>query len=343
MSPRSQATAREPFEEMLDAVARQLGGEARQTPFTASKEFENRARQVIADQWKGHDIDVDFAPHPHIFPDIALGEFGIEVKFTANDTWRSVANSVFESTRAPDVRHIYVLFGKMGGEPDVRWGRYDECVMHVRTSHVPRFEVELYPEQSLFEKMGTTYAEFSQAPFHEKMRYIREYARGRLKPGERLWWLEDQPEELHSLPLEVRLYTRLPQEDKRRLRAEAAMLCPQVVKPSRAKRKYDDAVMYVLTYHGVLCPQARDLFSAGSVAMRADQTRGGNYVERALKDIEVEMIEAAARLDDALFVEYWGESVPPEQRIGRWLAKADSLAKGWTPSASLFQGRTRRA
>lgn len=31
--------------------------------------------------------------------------------------------------------------------------------------------------------------------------------------------------------------------------------------------------------------------------------------------------KAAHDLDDALFVEYWGENVPPNKRIGRWVEK----------------------
>ena len=53
--------------------------------------------------------------------------------------------------------------------------------------------------------------------------------------------------------------------------------------------------------------------------------------------IEEEMKKAALTMDDALFVEYWGESVPPELRIKRWLEKADQLATEWTPSKSLFR------
>jgi hypothetical protein len=30
-----------------------------------------------------------------------------------------------------------------GGKPEVRWGDYEKSVVHVRTSHLPRFEVEL--------------------------------------------------------------------------------------------------------------------------------------------------------------------------------------------------------
>ena len=49
------------------------------------------------------------------------------------------------------------------------------------------------------------------------------------------------------------------------------------------------------------------------------------------------MREAAQTMDDALFVEYWGESVLPEERIERWLQKADEAADGWKPSATLFK------
>ena len=95
--------------------------------------------------------------------------------------------------------------------------------------------------------------------------------------------------------------------------------------------------MYILTYHGVLCPQARDLFSAGSVALRSDERRGGNYLLRALKDIESEMRVAAAHLEPALFEEYWGVATPPKRRIAEWLQRADKFAKDWKPSKHLFR------
>lgn len=325
------------FENILDALCKSLTDQCRKSGiFESASSFENRAREILSELLEAHKIPVDFSPKPQIFPDIVLGSFGIEVKFTTNDTWRSIANSIFEGTRDEAVEQIYVLFGKMGGKPEARWGKYEECVMHVRTSHVPRFEVEMLARGSLFAKMGITYAAFSKLPIEARMKYVRDYARGRLKEGERLWWLEDAPGQAHTLPLQVRLYMALPQEEKRKLRAEAALLCPQIVKPSRSKNKYTDPAMYLLTYHGVLCPQARDLFSAGSVALRSDSTRGGVYIARALKDIEQEMITAARILPDALFVEYWGKSAPRNQRISEWLKRADSLAQDWKPSKTLF-------
>jgi hypothetical protein len=63
---------------------------------------------------------------------------------------------------------------------------------------------------------------------------------------------------------------------------------------------------------------------------------GGNYLLRALRNIQDEMIRAAMELDDELFQEYWGESVKPEDRIREWLKRADQYAKKWVPSKELF-------
>lgn len=332
----------ENFEKILDKCCAQLTEEARSTGFKTSSQFENRVREVLADITRDDPyFEIDFNPHPQAFPDIAMGEFGVEVKFTLNDTWRSIANSVLETQRIDEVKHIYVVFGKMGGTPEVRWREYEQSVIHVRTSHVPRFEVEIPSErhavkEPLFEQMGIHYDDFRKLDMQDKMKYIRAYAR-KIHPDGRLWWVEEKEDsDEHTTPIQARLYTNLSTEEKTRLRAEAAILCPSIVKSGRSRNKYDDMVLYLLTYHGVLCHQARDLFSAGSVANPKNDDEGGIYIERALKLIENEMREAALTMSDALFVEYWGESVPPEQRICRWLEKADALATGWIPSQSLF-------
>jgi hypothetical protein len=41
-------------------------------------------------------------------------------------------------------------------------------------------------------------------------------------------------------------------------------------------------------------------------------------------------------MEDALFVEYWKESVPPSKRIKCWLELADQNATDWKPSEVLF-------
>lgn len=167
------------------------------------------------------------------------------------------------------------------------------------------------------------------------MGFVRQYARSRLREGEQLWWLEDINEQAHSLPIAVRFFRHLEATEKRRLRAEATLLCPEIVRGGRVAGKYDRAGLYFLLHYGVFASHLRDLFTAGSVGARGGQT-GHKYLPAATKDIEEEIKVAAQNLDDALFQEYWGESCPPEERIQKWIRHADRLADDWRPSEVLF-------
>ena len=150
-------------------------------------------------------------------------------------------------------------------------------------------------------------------------------------------WLEDSDSPNHLLPLPASLYMRLDQNKKRRFRAEAALLCPKICSPSRTKGRYIDAALHLRAQHGVFCPQVRELFSAGSVALRSEPERGGNYLLRALEDIDALMISAALKLDSSLFIEYRGEGRLPRQRIAHGLVLADRHAKDWIPSECLIR------
>lgn len=48
------------------------------------------------------------------FPDIVAAKyFGVEVKSTKEDKWTLIGGSVAEGTRVEDVKHIFLLFGKL--------------------------------------------------------------------------------------------------------------------------------------------------------------------------------------------------------------------------------------
>lgn len=326
------------FESLLEQCCDILTEEATTNGFRTPKEFENRVRRILDEI---SSFDIDYTSPAQAFPDIALGEYGVEVKFTKNDTWRCVANSILESQRVETVKHIYIVFCKMGGIPSTRWGKWEDSVIHLRTSHVPRFEIELLrksegeiPKVPLFKQMGISYDDFRRLDICGEMRYVRTYAH-KLHPNEHLWWVEENNDEIHTTGL-ARLFTSLESEEKKRYRAEAALLCPEIVRTGHSRKKYDRIVIFLLTYYGIVCHQARDLFSAGSVGNPRNMSGIDNYIENALKLLQPEMRNAALRLDDRLFVEYWGESCLPEKRITRWLELADEAAVGWKPSESLF-------
>ena len=324
------------FEKVLSRAADLLTDNLRKSDFYHGPEpFKQGVLAMLNAAAKGSDLRVEFTFHPNAFPDIKANGFGVEAKYTKRDTWTSVANSIFEGMRDPNVDEIYVMFGKGGGEPEARWDTYENCVSHVRTSNAPRFVVDMDSDDPpLFDRFGVTYDEFAAMDDEAKMEFVRDYWRDRLQPGERLWWLEPE----HTLPLNVRLYTHLSPDEKRILRAEAALLCPSVVRSGNVRGKYYAPAHYALTHWGVLCAQARDLFTAGSVAERITPIyQDEPYMSRAMRDIEYVMADRARVLDDALFREYWGEGCPPGKRLKRWLQQADQYAAGWRPSDVLFR------
>ena len=334
---------KEKFEAKLTELIVELDEIAKTQGFENSTDFQEAVRSLSVVYFPEFNVEED--PTKQQFPDVPIGQFGIEAKFTKANSWRCVGNSIFEGTRNEDVETIYIAYCKMGGTPEVRFRLYDDAICHVRTSHVPRFEVSMEQEaRSLFSELGISYHSFSLLPDEEKMPHIRKYARSRLSDGEHLWWLEDDPDNIErSMPLQARLYVALEQQEQRILRAEAALLCPQILSHSRDKKKYWDVALFMLSYHGVAAHQARDLYSAGSAAndgiCPGDPSLNGNYVACSLFFIQNEMRNAALYLPDELFLEYWHESCPPSERISRWLQKADEFAAiegRWVPSQHLF-------
>ena len=212
------------FESVLALTAELLTKSLRTTQtFHGPEEFNQGVLEMLRAAAHGMSVKVEPTYYRNAFPDIRVNGFGVEAKYSKRDTWNTVANSIFEGTRDPSVKLVYVMFGKGGGLAEAKWARYQDCVTHVRTSNSPRFVVDLESDEPpLFDLFGISYDDFAKLDDEDKMEHVRNYWRDRLQPGEHLWWLEPT----HHLPLNVRLYTHLSPDEKRILRAEAALMCP---------------------------------------------------------------------------------------------------------------------
>ena len=93
------------------------------------------------------------------FPDIQAEQYyGVEVKTTASDTWKSVGSSIVESTRIEDVSMIYMLFAKLGGDfAEFRCKPYEDCLDNISLTHQPRYQIDMELEEkkreNIFQKM----------------------------------------------------------------------------------------------------------------------------------------------------------------------------------------------
>ena len=283
---------------------------------TDSAEFEVQVRSVLAEQLTQHRAGQALAPKVQGFPDIVVGPFGIEVKFTVKDTWISVANSIHESHRAGGIEQIYILFGKMGGAKDVRFGRYEKVVYHARTSHRPRFQVDMTGGRpSLFERLGISYVQFAALTYKEKMGYMRVYARSRKGKNLDFWWLED----------DLTPYTTLSTSEKRKLRAEAAFLLPALI-DSSDKDALLKMAQYMAASKRVLLNESSEVF--------------GSNVLSAFAEIEEDIQVAALTMIQGVVEEYWGHNTPPKARLAEWIRVLDqhSPSNEVRPSQVLFGG-----
>ena len=293
--------------------------------YSNDKEFEKTVLDQLRVCCDGSSIA---APsfHDSSFPDIVVNGFGVEVKFTTKSTWHGTGNSIFEGRRDESAREIALVYCR-SDIPEIRWRWYSNCIKGIRISHSPRYMIDMASTHSFFDEIGMDIENFRQADLRSKMEIVKDHVKERVGDGERLWWFDENRE--HTVPVNVRLYRLLDQETKDKMRAEAALMCPQIFKGSRQKGKYDDAALYLLTQHGVFAPQTRDLFTSGSVA---GKDRGGDYLVRSIQNNTRQISQAASTLSDELFVEYWGESCSVDRRLVRWLELADSYRTNDPPS-----------
>lgn len=78
------------------------------------------------------------------FPDIVIGGYyGVEVKTTKANHWKSTGSSVAEGTRVEDVERVYLLFGKMCEPVCFVCKPYEECLSEVVVTHSPRYLVDM--------------------------------------------------------------------------------------------------------------------------------------------------------------------------------------------------------
>ena len=195
----------------------------------------------------------------HSFPDIiAKKYFGVEVKMTSKDHWTSTGNSVLESSRE-NVERIYIMFGKLGGEPDVRYRPYQECLPDISVTHSPRYHIDMNLPQgkSIFDKIGIGYDELRKDD--DRILKIKDYYRNKLKDGEELWWIDKNDDKSSSFI--IRPYRGLSKNEQERIKAEVMILFPEIF--GESPFKFQRVSAYLVNEYSVIASNLRDLFTAG--------------------------------------------------------------------------------
>ena len=223
----------------------------------------------------------------HSFPDVMAEKYyGVEVKSTKENHWTSTGSSIVESTRDRFVENIYMLFGKLGGNPpEFKCRPYEDCLSNVAVTHSPRYLIDMElkdkKQKTIFDKMQVSYDDFRQDI--NKIEKIRNYyVREAVKSGkeEMPWWVGRQSlsDKEDVITPAISLFRN--SMDKERYIAEAFVLFPEVI-----NGMYANAALWLCTHKYLLCLNMRDEFSAGGQIKRINGELLDVTIPRVVKSV----------------------------------------------------------
>ena len=251
------------FQKLLDSSITELSrlgsSEADLISKLKGNKLEPYVKEVIEEEAKGTSFqDSIELISGQKFPDIVAKKFyGVEVKSTTQNHWKTTGNSVLESTRVEGVERIFMLFGKLAAPIQFKCKPYEECLSEVVVTHSPRYLVDmnLDPGQTIFDKIKIPYDTLRNED--NPIRPILEYYRQFLKEGDDIWWLDNDK----TSNIVIKYWSNLSTKDRELLILKAMILFPEVF--GNSIHKYKKIPVWLASKESVVCSNVRDLFTAG--------------------------------------------------------------------------------
>lgn len=254
------------------------------------------------------------------FPDIVANDYyGVEVKSTNKNHWKSIGSSILESTRNQSVERIFLTFGKLGAPISFRSRPYEECLSGISVTHYPRYQIdmELNKDETIFSKMGISYDELRK--MDNPVAPVSQYYRSLLKPGESLWWADSNVEETVAPPT-VKLWNTLTAEEKNFYTVQGYALFPEIFSHNTLK-KYQRYALWLATHCGIINTNMRDQFSAGGRIDIVTKNRIFTKVPAVFGRVhrfKSLILDTLLTIDEIVLKEYWQQDSIEEDRLTQW-------------------------
>lgn len=254
------------------------------------------------------------------FPDIVAKKYyGIEVKTTTQNHWKTTGNSVLESTRVDNVERIFMLFAKLATPIEFRCRPYEEVLSEVVVTHSPRYLIDMNLEEgnTIFDKIKMPYNALRKK--ENPIRPIVDYYKSKLKPGEELWWMDAENNSKPS-SIVIKIWTNLLLKEKQELKNRAMAYFPELF--GNSSDKFGRLAIWLVTREAVVCPNVRDLFTAGG---KSDYVIGKKIYRKVpriflnLFDNVPSIIETIAQTSAFELSEYWEIKTTDKNKFFDWI------------------------
>jgi len=311
------------FNALLNLTIEELNAHAKKTPKKIEQLRGNKLEPYVGDVMTELAVGTAFENSIEViggqkFPDIIAKKFyGIEVKTTTQNHWKTTGNSVLESTRVDDVERIFMLFGKLGKPIEFKCRAYEECLSEVVVTHSPRYLIDMNLEKgkTIFDKIDTSYDALRQKK--NPIKSITDYYKSKLKPGQDLWWIQDTEK---ATNLVINIWNNLSLKERQQIKNRAMVYFPEVF--SNRGDKYSRLAIWLVTREAILCPNVRDLFSAGGQDSYIIKGKVYKKVPKVyinlFKNID-SILEILINTSTLELSEYWKERTSENKKIMDWI------------------------
>jgi hypothetical protein len=320
------------FEELIGRTVATLNSTAKKSASTISYLTGNKLEPYVRDVMSELAIGTVFENSIKLiggqkFPDIvAKRYFGIEVKTTTQDHWKTTGNSVLESTRVDDVERIFLLFAKLAAPIEFRCRPYEECLSEIVVTHSPRYliDMNLRSGHTIFDKINTPYDTLRK--YDNPIKPIVSYYKSKLKPGEELWWIDQ--DNTQSSNLVIKTWSNLTASEKQAMKTKAMAFFPELF--SNRIEKFARFSVWLITREGIVCPNVRDLFTAGGKGTIIIDSKTYEKVPRIFLNLFHNLesiIKVINQTPNIELTEYWGIETTDDNKIENWIGLTSEHAK----------------
>ena len=252
------------------------------------------------------------------FPDIVAKKYyGVEVKTTKSNHWKSTGSSIAEGTRVDGVERIFMLFGKMVSPVEFMCKPYEECLSEVVVTYSPRYliDMKLAQGQTIFDKINIPYDDLRRQV--NPIKTILDYYKKKLKTGDTVWWLDQDSSQ--SSNLIIRVWNNLSIRERNDFLVKGFSYFPEVL--SKKGNKFNGFAVWLSVRQAVVCPNVRDIFSSagqGEIEYKnLIHTKIPKIVIRLIDNIEIIKSEIE-QTENLLLSEFWGLDVNNENKLKIW-------------------------
>lgn len=325
--------SRDEFDLLLNSTILELNAQAKKSAKKVSTLIGRNLEPYVRDIMTDLAIGTPFEESIELiggqkFPDIiAKKYYGIEVKTTTQNHWKTTGNSVLETTRVDDVERIFMLFAKLASPIEFRCRPYEEVLSEVVVTHSPRYLIDMNLEQgkTIFDKINMPYDTLRKK--ENPIKPIVDYYKNKLKPGEELWWM-DAENNAKASNIVIRIWSNLSLKEKQHLKNRAMVYFPELF--GNSSDKFARLAIWLVTREAVVCPNVRDLFTAGG---KNDYVIGKKIYPKVpriflnLFDNIPNIIETIMNTSSFELSEYWETKTTEKMKLFDWIDLVEKHSK----------------